>query len=210
MGTLYSEEKNEFKENKNKEAKKIYKENSIIIPNLKCIENNSNIDIPNPNFINKDKITNNYLHNSFEIYKLKKYINAFYIAFSTIEKASLNIYKYNYKTKNFKIMHYIKNLNFSDKLIKYFYNPIENEEYLYILNCCVIYIYLIQNESNYILINSINNHYDHYYDLYSINYFDIIYNKYNKNIYFLIYSSYWNNQNCIELIQVLNNKYYLI
>ena len=37
------------------------------------------------------------------------------------------------------IMHYIKNLNFSDKLIKYFYNPIENEEYLYILNCCVIY-----------------------------------------------------------------------
>ena len=73
MGTIYSEEKNDFKENKNYEAKKIDKENSIIIPNLKYIEtNNNNIEIPNPNFRNKDKITDNYLHNSFEIFKLNK------------------------------------------------------------------------------------------------------------------------------------------
>ena len=211
MGTIYSEEKNDFKENKNYETKKIDKENSIIIPNLKYIEtNNNNIEIPNPNFRNKDKITDNYLHNSFEIFKLNKINDAFYIAFSTLEKAGLNIYKYYYKTKKFKIIYYIKNLNFSDKLIKYFYNPIENNEYLYILNCSTIYIYLIANESNYFLINSINKHYDHYYDLYSINYFDIIYNQYNKNIYFLLYSSYWNKQNCIELIQISNNKYSLI
>ena len=211
MGTFYTEEKVDFKENKNNETHKIDKGKSLIIPNLKSIKNNNNNkEIPNPNFRNKEKITDNYLHNSFEIYKLNNINDAFYIAFSTLEKAGLNIYKYYYKTKKFKIIYYIKNLNFSDKLIKYFYNPIENNEYLYILNCSVIYIYLIPNESNYFLINSINKHYDHYYDLYSINYFDIVYNQYNKNIYFLLYSSYWNKQNCLELIQVSNNKYNLI
>ena len=211
MGSIYTEEKNNFKNNKNNETKKIDKENSLIVPNLKSVENNKNIiEIPNPNFINKEKISDNYLHNSFEIFKLNKINDAFYFAFSTLEKTGLNIYKYYYKTKKFKIIYYIKNLNFSDKLIKYFYNPIENNEYLYILNCSTIYIYLILNESNYLLINSINKHYDHYYDLYSIIYFDLIYNQYNKNIYFILYSTYWNNQNCIELTQVLNNKHNLI
>ena len=203
MGTIYSEEKNEnnFIENKHNETKKITKEKLLLISNNKYIEKNNYSEIPNPNFIKKEKIADNYFHNSFEIYKLNKINDAFYIAFSTIEKASLNIYKYTYKTKKFKIIYYIKNLNISDKVIKYFYNPIEKDEYLYILNCSIIYIYLI---------NSINKHYDHYYDLYSINYFDIIYNQYNKNTYFLLYSSYWKKQNCIELTHIVNNTYNLI
>ena len=209
-GTIKENETKEFKENKNNE--KISKIENILIDPIKNTKfpKKDKLDIPNPNFIKKETIIDNYIHNSFEIYKLKNINDSFFIVFSTMKKSGLTIYKYIYKTKKFKHVYYINNLHISDKQIKYFYNPINDTEYLYILNCGSIYIYLIYNEANYILINSINKHYDNYYDLYSINFFDIIYNKFSNNIYIIIYSSYWNNQSCIELIKIKDNEYQLI
>ena len=61
MGTIYSEEKNEnnFIENKHNETKKITKEKLLLIPNNKYIEKNNYSEIPNPNFIKKEKIADN-------------------------------------------------------------------------------------------------------------------------------------------------------
>ena len=164
------------------------------------------LGIEKPIFKNKQNITYNYLNSSFEIFKLKNVNNAFYIAFSTIEKTSLNIYKYDYKTKKYELIQYIKELNYSDKLIKYFYNPCNNNEYLYILISGTIYIYLIVNEKKYELIKKIIATQDVYYSFYSINYFDIIYNVYNKNIYLITSSNYWNNQHYIEITKYNEKK----
>lgn len=196
-------------EEKYKEEKPKKDNKDIYLKIEKCefkITDNSSPKIPNPIFKNKINFIDNYLNSSFEIFKLKNITEAFYIAFSTIDKKSLNICKFYYQNKKIEEIYYISNLNYSDKVIKYFYNPLENTEYLYILNCNVIYIFLIKKERHYELVRKINKPCDPYYHLYTINYFEIIHNKFNNNNYLITSSKFWNNQYYFEILNTNENK----
>ena len=100
--------------------------------------------------------------------------------------------------------------------IKYFYDPINNKEYLYILNNGILYIYLIYNESKYELIKIINDISNNNYDSYYIKYFEIIHNKFDNNNYLIIISTF-SIKNCfsleerrVEIVEIKNKSYNLI
>ena len=96
--------------------------------------------------------------------------------------------------KQFKKINKIKKdiSNLTQIIIKYFYNPITNKEYLFILKSYNdIEIYLIKNKNTFKLINketTLINQFENdlRYSVHDISYidlFDIFYNQYDNNIY---------------------------
>ena len=176
-------------------------------------------DSPNPIFKKKQSIINEqYNNNIFEIYQLKDINNAFFIIFPTFKKNDLSIYIFYYSTKNYEKMVSLSSKEFGLLFIeiKYFYDPINNKEYLYILNNGILYIYLIYNESKYELIKIINDISNNNYDSYYIKYFEIIHNKFDNNNYLIIISTF-SIKNCfsleerrVEIVEIKNKSYNLI
>lgn len=138
----------------------------------------------------------------FEIYNLKNDNKSFYIL-ACVEilpnrsynnaKYELEIFKYFYENNQFQK---IKKINLSNHIfsIKYFYNPIDNKEYLSFLKLNDSYeIYLIENEIKFSLIKQEkDNTYENFINLieeneeiYYTEFYEIIYNKYDKNIYLI-------------------------
>ena len=83
------------------------------------------------------------------VYALKNISNAFYFA-CLIYKKNIQIYKYGYETKSFKNIGKIDVISSYFKSMKYFYNPLNKQEYFFIINDYdEIEIYLIKNENNF-------------------------------------------------------------
>ena len=140
----------------------------------------------------------------YEIYQLKGIDNAFYIAFSC--QGELMIYKYLFISKLFKEICIIKydGPPLRNIRIKYFYNPLNKKEYLFVTktkdnNNLYILKYLIKKENEFKLIygeETINEFEIHkrskftldlyYFEDIKAGSLDIIYNKHDKNIYVII------------------------
>ena len=144
------------------------------------------------------------------VYTLKNISNAFYFA-CLIYKQNIQIYKYSYETKSFKNIGKIDVISSYFASMKYFYNPLNKQEYFFVINDIdELEIYLIKNESNFELIqklnyindedknNNNNNNIINIDDDDSINsmeggatftnfnFLDIFYNENDKNVYFII------------------------
>ena len=131
----------------------------------------------------------------FEIYQLKSKNNSIYIAFLTYSSESewIIFYKYIDKTKIFKEISRFKistDYYFPQIKLKYFYNPLNNKEYIFMLGCSgeIIEIYLIKDENKY---EKINIEYKGIYRRgfnknFSSDLFEVFYNEYDKNIYVII------------------------
>ena len=192
------------KENNKQFQDKSKKDSSKIIQKYK---ENSLLNIPNPIFKN-NKIVSDSSCLYFEVYKLKNINNAFYLAFFT-EKKGIIIYKYLYEKKIFNKISSIK-INasiFNEIKIKYFYNPLNNKEYLFIVKSFDdIEIYLIKNEAKFELIKKEETFLNQFekdlrysvHDISDIALFEIIYNQYDKNIY-VITSVYFGEETGYEL-----------
>ena len=128
--------------------------------------------------------------NYFEIYKLNKVKNILYIAFTVAFQKQIKIIKMNLIDKETAELQTIKCDNYAKK-IKYFYDELEDKEYL-LINCNnKIIIYLIQTESKFkklleyqqegsaggIVVS---------YQILPIYDFEIIINKFNNKIYLLV------------------------
>jgi len=143
--------------------------------------------IPQPFFQQSNKISNEECM-SFEIYQLKNINNAFYIA-TISENKGIIIYKCLFSKQEFKEILTIKTSFLYDSKIqiKYFCNPRNGEEYLFIVKeYKYIEIYLIKSEKMYILINKKEIEIDNYYAKTLIEKIDIIYNTYEDRIYVII------------------------
>ena len=206
-----------FAKNKNK--------SKVLENNIR--KNNQNITTNlNPIFKNNLLITNEYYCPSFfnrnlycyEIYKLNAIKNAIYIAFTITSKIEIKIIKINLLNKNITELMSLKYDNFANK-IKYFYDKLQNKEYLFISCHKKIIIYLIKSEKNFkkileheqkgraggrIITNIILPIYD----------FEIFFNKFDKNIYLI--ATYIYSGGCtssvrdIKLFKFNNNKLYLL
>ena len=187
-------------------------------------------------FFKHIKTIKNCTFNSFEIYQLKNiYRNEkdkiFYLALASEKEEIINIYKYSYKDNRYVKITSINTylIDIPQIILKYFYNPLNNKEYLFIVKCHDnifddIEIYLIKKEKEYVLINKKQNllnqfeedlrssiHYTSY-----IKSFDIFYNKYENNIYIITayflgeirdnnFDSYSENFINIKIYQNLNS-----
>ena len=171
-------------------------------------ENIKIINKKNPNFksnktlIDKCRINYNkyyYLDNqdeyesSYEVFCLKSINNYFYIIYPSIDE-KLYICKCDTITMEKNIIY---SMNIKSKIIKikYFYDPISSNEYLFISKETVIEIYLIKSEKEYILITTYNKKgkiggYSLKIDFLPINDFEIFHNKYNKKNYLITYFFY--------------------
>ena len=107
---------------------------------------------PNPLFKNQKIITNKHKTSlgidfnempCYEVYKLKNINSSIYFAFQNLEK-NIDILKYDF-VKFLKI----KTINITPRLIRYFYDKVENKEYLIIQTIVEIHIFLIINEKEY-------------------------------------------------------------
>ena len=111
----------------------------------------------NPNFKETNKILideNCEETTDILVYKLKNISNSFYFACSTRLKP-IQIHKYFYETKSFKIIGKLDVI--SSHTMKYLYNPLNNQEYFFIINDNEeIEIYLIKNENTFKLIQKLN------------------------------------------------------
>ena len=160
----------------------------------KNAENKDKLIIKNPVFkdiqtISKDNCI------GFEIYQLKSKNNSIYIAFLTYSSESewIIFYKYIDKTKIFKEISRFKistDYYFPQIKLKYFYNPLNNKEYIFMSRCNeqIIEIYLIKDENKY---KKVNIEYKEIYRRgfnrnYSADLFEVFYNEYDKNIYVII------------------------
>ena len=160
----------------------------------KNVENKDKLIIKNPVFkdiqtISKDNCI------GFEIYQLKSKNNSIYIAFLAYlsESEWIIFYKYIDKAKIFKEISRLKiNTHYSRAQIKlkYFYNPLNNKEYIFMSRCNeqIIEIYLIKDENKY---KKVNIEYKEIYRRgfnrnYSADLFEVFYNEYDKNIYVII------------------------
>ena len=147
------------------------------------------------------------------VYALKNISNAFYFA-CLIYKKNIQIYKYGYETKSFKNIGKIDVISSYFSSMKYFYNPLNKQEYFFVINDIdQLEIYLIKNENNFELIQKLNyindednnnNNILNFDDDDSIdsmggetftnfNFLDVFYNENDKNVYFII--SYLIKQN---------------
>ena len=150
--------------------------------------------IKNPIFKNIQTISKDICM-GFEIFQLKSKNNSIYIAFLAYLSESnwIIFYKYIDKTKIFKEISRLKiNTDFFPTQIKlkYFYNPLNNKEYIFISRCNeeIIEIYLIKDENKY------ENYNIEYKGIYKRGYnnnisadlFEVFYNEYDKNIYVII------------------------
>ena len=150
--------------------------------------------IKNPIFKNIQTISKDICM-GFEIFQLKSKNNSIYIAFlaNLSESIWIIFYKYIDKTKIFKEISRLKiNTDFFPTQIKlkYFYNPLNNKEYIFISRCNeeIIEIYLIKDENKY---ENINIEYKGIYkrgynNNISADLFEVFYNEYDKNIYVII------------------------
>lgn len=150
--------------------------------------------IKNPIFKNIQTISKDICM-GFEIFQLKSKNNSIYIAFlaNLSESIWIIFYKYIDKTKIFMEISRLKiNVDFFPTQIKlkYFYNPLNNKEYIFISRCNeeIIEIYLIKDENKY------ENYNIEYKGIYKRGYnnnisadlFEVFYNEYDKNIYVII------------------------
>ena len=145
----YSNENN----NDIKPGKILTKNNKISKRAKKIIKDIKNHKpIPNPIFQNQKLITDKHKISlgidfskmpCYEVYKIKNINSSIYIAFQNLEK-NIDILKY-----DFTLFSKIFTINITPRLIKYFYDEIENKEYLIIQTLVEIYIYLIINEKEY-------------------------------------------------------------
>ena len=128
--------------NLNKGKNIIFKKQKNLIDNYQISsDQNSSIDIE---FIS-----------TFEIYYLKNIKKSFYIAFpQNNEEGLLKIVKYNYISHKNEEIYSLKN-QFNIRKIKYFYEPLTQKEYLFIGSEEGLFIFLIKNEKEYELIDSV-------------------------------------------------------
>ena len=141
------------------------------------------------------------------VYQLKNISNAFYFA-CLIRKKNIQIYKYSYETKSIKKIGQLDVISSHCNSMKYFYNPLNKQEYFFIINDNdEITIYLIKNEDNFKLIqklNYINNDDINNNNILNIadddtdsmgegggtftdfNFLDVVYNQNDKNVYIII------------------------
>ena len=200
------------------------------LKNEEILEENMLSKIPNPCFKKKEIFSyDNCLW--FEIYKLKDINNAFYLAFYLYNDKDIIIYKKLYEKEKFEKISTIKiNLTILEKLIiKYFYNPLNKKEYLFVVKSQdVLEIYLIISENKFKLIYKQEDFFDSFekgrrnlFNNYTIiELFDIIYNKFDNNIYIIIsyfigdycyaIDSFSYNSNYIKLLTLKNDKLNLI
>ena len=144
------------------------------------------------------------------VYALKNISNAFYFA-CLIYKTNIQIYKYGYETKSFKNIGKIDVISSYFASMKYFYNPLNKQEYFFVINDIdELEIYLIKNENNFELIQKLNyindedNNNNNNNNIINIdddgsidtmgrdetftnfNFLDVFYNENDKNVYFII------------------------
>ena len=190
-----------------------------------------------PNFKKHQRITNlktvsNYIL-FYEIYNLKNITKYFYILIcfeiypkgkNNISKYELSIYKYFYENNQFKNIKKIELLNEYFNAAKYFYNPLNNKEYLVFLKFNDSYeLYLIEKETEFSLIkqdkdnayeNKINSLAQDEYEISYTDFFEIIYNKYEKQLYLIsCVVILYDKNHCSKVINVRlfkDNKFYLI
>ena len=132
---------------------------------------------------------------TFEIYYLKNIKKSFYIAFpQNNEEGLLKIIKYNYIKHKCEEIYSLKN-QFNIRKIKYFYEPLTQKEYLFISSKEGLFIFLIKNEKEYELIDSIKKEgitggFSSRRAIIPIYNFEIIYDKFEKKSYLIISYSY--------------------
>ena len=178
---------------KNNKSNEINQNNNRIERNLNkgdlCLSK-----LPNPVFKKVKSITD-YTFTSFEIYQLKNDDKFFYLALA-LKNDGIIIYKYSHINNDYKevnrIKTYIKDL--PQIIIKYFYNPLNNKEYLFIVKSYEdMEIYLIKDEKEYIFINKEKTLLNQFqmdlrnsiHDTSYIKLFDIIYNQYDNYTYII-------------------------
>ena len=203
MGNQYKKSNGNKTKEKNAENKDIFNMSKYLI-------------IKNPIFKNIQTISKDVCM-GFEIFQLKSKNNSIYIAFLAYLSESnwIIFYKYIDKTKIFKEISRLKiNTDYYTPQIKlkYFYNPLNNKEYICMSRCNeeIIEIYLIKGENKYKNINL------EYKEIYrrgfnrniSADLFEVFYNEYDKNIYVII--SYIIHENCcffdypIEIVKYID------
>ena len=116
------------------------------------IKNTKSIILPNPNFRIKQTIVKSNqncknicfkLLSCYEIYKLNNIKSSFFIAYRNKENIT-QISKYDFKeTTN------ITTINIAPMQIKYFFDDINNKEYLFIQKINEIHVFSILNENSY-------------------------------------------------------------
>ena len=129
---------------------------------------------------------------NFEIYQLKSKNNSIYIAFLS-DNNRIIIYKYIEKFKMFKeISKLLINTQYTPPniKIKYFYNPLNKKEYIFVLRSSeeIIEIYLIKEEDKFKKINKEFQgiHRRGFNKNLTADSFEVFYNEYNKSIYIII------------------------
>ena len=188
------------------ESNEISNENNKV-KSLFLFHNEELLNFPPPifkHFKNLNSNNNDYDFNArYYIYKLKDINDAFYISFLMYGKGIV-IFKYYYEKEMFEIINTIKiNVSFEeDIMIGIIYNEFDKKEYLFVeKGPDNLFIYLINNEKNYELINKDecedNNidldldlvggrdSFSRLKDIKDINLFEVIYNQFDKNIYII-------------------------
>ena len=199
---------------------------SKILGNKAKILNVKKSAILNPIFKNNLIITKEYycppifIRNlyCYEIYKLNSINDTIYIAFTNTSKVEIKIIKINLLNKEITELFLLKFVTFIKK-IKYFYDKLQNKEYLFI--CCdkKIIIYLIKAEKKFkkvleheqkgrvggrVISTQILTIYD----------FELFFNKFDNNIYLIV--TYLYSGSCtsdvrdIKIFKFNYNELYLI
>ena len=129
-----------------------YFSNNKNIQEKENIKNTKSIILPNPNFRIKQTIVKSNqncknicfkLLSCYEIYKLNNIKSSFFIAYRNKENIT-QISKYDFKeTTN------ITTINIAPMQIKYFFDDINNKEYLFIQKINEIHVFSILNENSY-------------------------------------------------------------
>jgi len=180
-------------------------------PEKENIINIKPINLPNPNFRIKQTIIKSYQNckkiyfklSCYEIYKLNNIKSSFFIAYRNKENIT-QISKYDFKeTTN------ITTIKIDPMQIKYFYDYINNKEYLFIQNIKEIHIFSILNENLYEKIyeykeeGSLSRGFAGcYHGLLPIYDFLIFNDKYNKINYLII--SFFYRADCTSMSKKIN------